>query len=229
MLTKTSWKFTPKTTFGTVTSSFCLLVLNTMPKRKCACCNDKRFLCERTYYNKYLHFPDNMPLITTRCPLCVDLQGAVNDRELGIQYYFDEKHPVIRRRYRVIRTAIKKKFPDWSEENLSEPMYDRIEIPDTSGDIVCRYCQNERVIPGCGGSGSRPSQRLKMSCGYDLRCPGCVDYKGAIEDKQVFCKCIEDDDDDSIYDQVEKIVIAVKAKYPDWVENEHMQLLGAFG
>ncbi len=67
-----------------------------------------------------------------------------------------------------------------------------------------------------------------MSCGYKLRCPECVDFKGAYVDKCVFKdfdkrKCETNYEQrlmDKMYQaQIKKLRKAILKQYPDWKGN----------
>ena len=186
----------------------------------CHCCEGKRWICPQNHADPsaaYFPFEQSRNCITSRCPVCVDLQGAVTDWNIGKKYYMDERNPIMLNQYNCVRAAILEKYPDWTEE---EPMYDRIVIPVVPLGSHCELCDDERwICPGC--TGGRIPIRLFMGCGVDLRCPWCVDYQGAQRDREVMEKYyLQDDDCPELDRQYEEIDQAIRAKFPDEEDEE---------
>ncbi len=101
-------------------------------------------------------------------------------------------------------------------------MFDKRPRTVTPAGEDCELCENQRwVCPGC--TRGRIGHALFMGCGVPLRCPWCVDYNGAMEDQIVMDN--RRSSRRAKEEQCKKIRAAIRAKYPDWDEQENELVL----
>jgi hypothetical protein len=122
------------------------------------------------------------------------------------------------------------KNPNYVNENTDDPDFMNLVLKiqtnynskSKSNNVKsCDLCNNSRMLcPGCtNGKLQKEFPELFMGCGVLIRCPECVDYNGALEDKELFNSLYHNTDDESenrIGDQCDQIERAILLKYPEW-------------